>query len=248
MRQSGDLKSALAVLDSIEKINKDKDRGIAAQILYDKALTLHQLNQYEDALNILEELKKYNDSERAADGLFLTGMIKAELGENSQAAEYFLKAADSRNDSVFQAVCRGRAADNYFISGTKLKNETLLKQSAEIYESLTAKNFSVLFRLQCFYKLGRTLEALKNYQEALDAYTEALYLPDEAGIADKGVVPVWINRSAVNAINIHLRLGGANALNDAVFIIRRLKKLNTMTAGELEELEYSVRNRYIQND
>ena len=162
-----------------------------------------------------------------------------------QAAQYFEKAAAARDDMLFSAVCMGRAADNYFLAGTKLRNESVLKQSADIYEKLTGEKLSLIFKLQCFYKWGRTLEALKNYQGALDAYTEALYLPD-AGVADKGVVPVWINRSAVNAINIHLRQGGANALNDAVFIIRRLKKLNTMTAGELEELEYNVRSRYGQ--
>ena len=40
----------------------------------------------------------------------------------------------------------------------------------------------------------------------------------------------------------------SNALNDAIFIIRRLKKLNTMTAKELEDLEYNVRSRYVRND
>lgn len=243
IRQSGDLNGALKLLDNIAAINKDAT--VIPQILYDKALTLYQLRQYPDALKVLEELQKHPESERLADGLFLAGTVSAELGENTRAAQYFEKAAGARNDVLFKSVSMGRAADNYFLAGTKLKNESVLKQSADIYENLTGEKLSLIFRLQCFYKWGRTLEALKNYQGALDAYTEALYLPD-AGAVDKGVVPVWINRSAVNAINIHLRQGGANALNDAIFIIRRLKKLNTMTAGELEDLEYSVRNRYGQ--
>jgi hypothetical protein len=90
---------------------------------------------------------------------------------------------------------------------------------------------------------------MQDYQSALDAYTEALYLNyGDNELKNSTVIPVWVNRSALNAIDIHLRQGGSNALNDAIFIIRRLKKLNTMTAKELENLEYNVRNRYVRND
>jgi hypothetical protein len=45
----------------------------------------------------------------------------------------------------------GRAADNYFLAGTKLRNESVLKQSADIYEKLTGEKLSLIFKLQCFY-------------------------------------------------------------------------------------------------
>ena len=112
-----------------------------------------------------------------------------------------------------------------------------MKNASAIYSELVKNTaLATAFRVQCYYKAGRTLEAMQDYQGALDAYTEALYLNYNENEVKSSTVPVWVNRSALNAIDIHLRQGGSNALNDAIFIIRRLKRLNTMTAKELEDL------------
>lgn len=244
------LQEALKTLDDINALNNNKNPVVTAQVSYDKALTYYQLRRYDAAMEELRKLALLNNTPCYAEGFFLAGTIASEQGKNAEAAEFFLKSADARSELLFNAAARGSAADNYFLEGTKNKNRTALSKAAEIYGSLVKDSkLSIVFRVQCFYKYGRTLEAMSDFQGALDAYTEALYLNyAENEIKNNTVIPVWINRSALNAIDIHLRQGGSNALNDAIFIIRRLKKLNTMTAKELEDLEYNVRNRYIRND
>lgn len=249
-RQTDKLQEALKILDEINLINnKHADSNIAAQLLYDRAVILHQLQQDRNALQILDEMNNLKSPELQAEGMFLAGTIASELGENIRAAEYFKQAAEFRRELLFREVCNGRAADNYFIAGNREKNNELLKTAADIY-SRQVKNTGLTkaFRLQSLYKWGRTLESLKDLQGALDAYNEALYLIEPDASNTVRAVPVWINKSALNAINIHLRQGGSNSLNDALFIIRRLKKLNTMPTEEIENLEYNVRNRYIQQD
>lgn len=251
LRQNNRLQEALKVLDNIEKINrKNNNSETEAQIIYDRALTFYHLQRDSEALQLLGQLQKYQNQTLKSEGLFLAGTIFQEQGDNLKAAEYFRNASKNRSDLLFVQICLGRCADNLFLAGTKNKNENLLKQASEIYAS-QVKNSALdkTFRLQSLYKWGRTSENLNDPQAALDAYTEALYLIDPDRESVKGnIIPVWINKSAVNAINIHLHQGGSNALNEALFIIRRLKKLNTMSAEELENLEYNVRNRYINND
>ena len=250
LHQNDRLKEALKVLDQIDALNsKNSSNAITSRIIYDRALILYHLQQDKEALKLLDELQKYPEQSAASEGIFLTGTIIQEQGDNLKAAEYFQKASAMRSDFIFTQVCLGRSADNLFLAGTKNKNGDLLKKAAEIYAQQVKNNaLDKTFRLQSLYKWGRTLESLKDWQGALDAYTEALYLTDtDKESADSRIIPVWINKSAVNAINIHLRQGGANSLKEALFIIRRLKKLNTMPAKELENLEYSVRTRYLNN-
>lgn len=244
------LQESLKTLDVINTLNNNRNQNITAQVCYDKALTFYQLRRYDSAMDELKKIASLSNTSCFAEGLFLAGSIASEQGKNAESSEYFLKAASARNELLFSASARGRAADNYFIEGTKNKNLAALKTASEIYAGAVKNTkLAITFRLQCYYKLGRTLEAMQDYQGALDAYTEALYLNySENEVGNNAVIPVWVNRSALNAIDIHLRQGGSNALNDAVFIIRRLKKLNTMTAKELEDLEYNVRSRYMRND
>lgn len=244
-RENRRLYMALDVLDRINIANnRFKKSEVSAQILYDKALIYYQLKQEENALACIESLKNYPEHRQLAEGIFLAGNIATDNGDNNLAATYFMQAASMcPNDLNFISICQGRAADNYFIAGSKNKNHDLLRRAADIYSKLVKTNeLTPVFRLQSYYKLGRTLESLEDFQGAIDAYTEALYL---SGIDGKEniVVPVWINKSARNAISIHLRRGGSNAVNDAVFIIRRLRKLNTMTEKELNELEHDIRTR-----
>lgn len=250
LKRNDRINDALKILDRIANLKQGKKDSVSAQILYDKALIYYQLNNYKAAFENLELLEKMQNVPQIAEGCFLIGTIYAEQGKNETAAEYFRKAADMRSEKIFKAAAMGRAADNYFIAGTKNKDNASLKKAAEIYgNAVRDTSLPQVFRVQCLYKNGRTLEALSDYQGALDAYTEVLYLDyDDNKDSGKSAVPVWINRSALNAIDIHLRLGGMNALNDSLFIIRRLKKLNTMTDKELEDLEYNVRTRYTQQD
>ena len=211
-------------------------------------MILYHLQQADKALQNLEELKKFPELPQSAEGMFLAGTIAADRGDLMKSAENYLQAAVMRPaETIFSAISFGRAADSLFIIGSKTKNEKILKRSADIYASLIKnKKINSDFKLQCLYKLGRTLENLNDFQGAIDAYTEALYLPGNDGIKN-AVIPIWINKSALNAINIYIRLGGSSALNDSLYIIRRLKKLNTMTQTELDSLEYNVRERYINN-
>lgn len=249
LRETDRMQDALKILDEISRINgKHKNNSAAVQIIYDRAVIFYQLQQFDNAVKYLEELKKLPITDLSAEGMFLAGTIYADQGEQAKSADCYLAGASMRTgDPLFNAVCRGRAADNFFILGSKTKDEKILTRAANIYNTLVKEKLPADFKLQCFYKLGRTLENLNDFQGALDAYVEALYLPGTDG-RKNAVIPVWINKSAFNAINIYLRLGGSNSLNDAVFIIRRLKKLNTMTDQELEDLEYNVRERYINND
>ncbi|MBR2509138.1 MAG: hypothetical protein IKB71_05260 [Lentisphaeria bacterium] len=250
LHQNDRMQDALKILDLIENINlKNKSAAVASRAIYDRALILYHLQHDREALQILEQLQKYPQQPIAAEGIFLSATIFQEQGDNLKAAEFFKKASQMRADLLFVQICLGRQADNLFLSGTKNKNDDLLKQAAQIY-SQQVKNSAIdkSFRLQSLYKWGRTLESLKDWQGALDAYTEALYMLEPSGDSAAGsIIPVWINKSAVNAINIHLRQGGANSFKEALFIIRRLKKLNTMPANELENLESSVRSRYMNN-
>ncbi len=244
------LQEALKTLDTVFELNNNRNITVSAQVYYDKALILYQLRRDSAALEELKKLEILPQNPLHAEGMFLAGTIASEQGRNLDAAEYFTKASSMRDDLLFKSSSAGRAADNYFLAGTKNKDSAHLKSALDIYANLVKNhNLSTVFRVQCFYKLGRTHEAMQDYQSALDAYTEALYLNyGDNELKNSTVIPVWVNRSALNAIDIHLRQGGSNALNDAIFIIRRLKKLNTMTAKELENLEYNVRNRYVRND
>lgn len=252
LRSKDLLQESLKTLELINTLNSNKNQNVTAQVIYDKALTFYHLRRYDAAMAELKKLELLSSTDIPcfAEGLFLAGSIATEQGKNAEAAEYFLKSASCRSELIFNASARGRAADNYFLDGTKNKNNTALKKAAEIYSELVKNTkLATVFRVQSYYKSGRTLEAMQDYQGALDAYTEALYLNyNENEVKSNAVIPVWVNRSALNAINIHLRQGGSNALNDAIFIIRRLKKLNTMTVKELEDLEYNVRSRYVRND
>lgn len=251
LRSKDLLQESLKTLDMINTLNNGANQNITAQVCYDKALTFYQLRRYDAAMEELKKLELLSNTEIPcfAEGLFLAGSIATEQGKNAEAAEYFLKSAASRKELLFNASARGRAADNFFLEGTKNKNSSALKNASAIYSELVKNTaLATAFRVQCYYKAGRTLEAMQDYQGALDAYTEALYLNYNENEVKSSTVPVWVNRSALNAIDIHLRQGGSNALNDAIFIIRRLKKLNTMTAKELEDLEYNVRSRYVRND
>ena len=244
------LQEALKTLDTVFELNNNRNAAVSAQVYYDKALLFYQLRRDSAALDELKKLEALPQNPLLAEGMFLAGTIASEQGRNLDAAGYFSQASSMRDELLFKSSSAGRAADNYFLAGTKNKESAHLKKALDIYANLVKnQKLSTVFRVQCFYKLGRTYEAMQDYQNALDAYTEALYLNyGDNEIKNSTVIPVWVNRSALNAIDIHLRQGGSNALNDAIFIIRRLKKLNTMTAKELENLEYNVRNRYVRND
>lgn len=251
LRQNDNMTKALQTLDKIEKINnKNNNQTVAVQIVYDRALISYHLQKYDEAMQFLEKLQQFPANPLTSEGLFLAGTIAQEQGNYPKAAEYFRNAAKMREDVVFSQICMGRSADNLFLAGTKNKDNALLKQAAQIYsEQIKNTALAKTFRLQSLYKCGRTLENLEDFQGALDAYTEALYLFEPGSeTSDSNIIPVWINKSAVNAVNIHLQKGGSNSLNEALFIIRRLKKLNTMPADELENFEYNTRNRYMNNN
>ena len=243
-RSVNNFESAEKTLEALDSLLSEKDLNTKAMVLYNYALIYNENKRYSKALEMLEELEnKYPLATMIADSYFLSGVIFTEIGENLQALEAFKKAKENSKDELFVNVCNGKIADNYFILYSKRNNKEYLLQAIELYQKLANDNTNDFFmRTQSFYKLGRAKELSVDYQGALDAYNEAIYIAlSNLDNHNQAIPPVWVNKCGVNAIKLNLKKGGRNARSDARRILNKLKEINRELPSELLDLDKLIK-------
>ncbi|MBQ9788067.1 MAG: tetratricopeptide repeat protein [Lentisphaeria bacterium] len=239
-RISNEFEKAAETLAELELLLHQDDLNTKAMIAYNRAVIYNENKRYSKALEELNSLiEKYPQSSMLSDCYFLMGVIYSEIGENLQSLEAFQKASEKNNKPLFITVCKGKMADNYFILYSKRNEKEYLEAGIKLYEELAENRDNDFFvRTQSYYKLGRSLEAAGEYQEALNAYNNAIY--EALSVLDrngKTIPPIWLNKCGANAIKLNLNHGGRNAKNNAKIILERLKELNQTIPAELREFE-----------
>jgi tetratricopeptide (TPR) repeat protein len=207
-------------------------------------LIYNENKRYSKALEVLGQLEKdYSTASIIVDSYFLAGVILTEIGENKQALEAFNKAKENSKDGLFVNVCNGKIADNYFILHSKRNLKEDLQKAIDIYQMLANDNTNDFFlRTQSFYKLGRSKELMEDYQGALDAYNESIYIAlSNLDNNNQAIPAIWVNKCGVNAIKLNLKKGGRNARQDASRILDKLKEINRQLPAELLDLETLIK-------
>ncbi len=113
----------------------------------------------------------------------------------------------------------------------------------DFYKAYGNKDCDIFTRSQSLYKLGRSYEQIndiENDQNALFAYCDLIY----RALNNENIPALWINKSAKNAINIHLRHGGSNSLREAMQIVDNLRILKILSQAELNSLTEDIKKHY----
>lgn len=230
---------AFAVLENLEKLLSEDDLNTRAMVLFSRANIYNENKRYSKALDELnKEVTDYPLAANIENSYFLMGVIYSEIGENLQAIEAFKNAQKNSKDRLFIDVCEGKIADNYFILYSKRNEINHLKEAIKLYEKLADAGENDFFiRTQSFYKLGKSKELAADYQGALDAYNEAIYIALSMLDNNRALPLIWVNKCGANAFKLNLKKGGKNAHYNAKKILDKLKELNKELPYELQELE-----------
>ncbi len=239
---------ALALLERIAALPGTRTPETAAQLAYDRATVLLQLDDAAGATAALKEvLERYVSTPAYPDAALLAANLAADSGDYQRALSLYERVLKLRPTGTTAAVLRGRMADcAYSLYATTLEPE-LLKRAQTLYQELAASAPESGLRLQSLYKYGKCSELAEQDAAALAAYQEVLYRALELKRQGDRIDPVWPSKAAYSAAQLYLRRGTPAGGREALRVLRVFESLKLETGEDLTALLETIRKKYRLN-
>ena len=193
-------------------------------------------------------LKTFPGAAQAADLNFLCGNILSDMGETTQALDFFRRAERLRSAGLFGEIVSGRIADcsRTLFSDNGL-DKKLIEDAYGRYLKLAADAKLPGLRLQSLCKAAVCCELMKKDAQAVDLYEKTLYFASLLKSENTSPDPVWCARAAYAGARTILKKPRPERLVRALRLIRLYEDLALPETGEdFTALRRELRDSYNQ--
>ena len=239
--------SADKALSLLERKGASPDPGMDPAFSLMTARILRASGKAARALQTAQDaLKTYPDAAQAPELCFLCGDILADMGETTQALDFFRRAEKLRSAGLFGEIVSGRIADcsRTLFSDNDLDRK-LIEDARARYLKLAAEAKLPALRLQSLCKAAVCCELMKKDVQAVDLYEKTLYFASLLRSDNVSPDPVWCARAAYAGARISLKRPRPERLVRALRLIKLYEDLALPGTGEdFTALRRELRDSY----
>lgn len=162
----------LLVIFLYERNQQDKERR--ASVEFTKAKAEYFQNNYESAINILQDLiANLGGTKSSKEGAYFLANAYYQLRKYSDAQEYYRKYLDNGDDDILEASALSGIAACYEETGKYLEAAETYKKAAEKYRDGFAAPANLYNAARCFVLAGQKQAASDLLKQLIESYSSS---------------------------------------------------------------------------